>query len=160
MKETEHARQRREERGIDKKDLKAALKYGEELPCLYGRRFKYNGLIYIVDRRKKREITCYAEKLNLKKVKSSDDMKCRIAVAKKNLTKNLACWKSNTVIVVDTSGSMREADIWGARSRLDAVWICIALDFIAHRIESGSAGYYDVVSVVLLGKTAPVLISK
>ena len=160
MKETEHARQRREERGIDKKDLKEALKYGEELPCRYGRKYKYKGLIYIVDRRRKKGITCYAESLQLKKVKLSNDIERQLRVAKNNLAQDLACWKSNTVLVVDTSGSMRESDVWGARSRLDAAWMCIALDFIAHRIESGNAGFYDAVSVVLLGETAPVLIGK
>ena len=93
-------------------------------------------------------------------MKLSNDMERQLRVAKNNLAQDLACWKSNTVLVVDTSGSMRESDVWGARSRLDAVWICIALDFIAHRIESGNAGFYDAVSVVLLGETAPVLISK
>ncbi|VEU44405.1 unnamed protein product [Pseudo-nitzschia multistriata] len=150
MIETEHARQRREERSIDKKDLKAALKYGDELECKYGRKFRYKDLIYIVDRKKKREITCYASRLKLKKVRITSEMNLKIQAAQTKLRHKAACWKSNTVLVVDTSGSMRASDVWGARSRLDAVWICIALDFIAHRIESGSADCYDVISVVLL----------
>eukprot|EP00536_Pseudo-nitzschia_multiseries_P006283 jgi/Psemu1/192727/e_gw1.131.23.1 len=158
MKETEHARQRRAERGIDKKDLKAALRYGDELPCKYGRRFRYNGLVYIVDKRRKREITCYAQRLKLKKVPISSAEQRELDLAKTMLKLAPALWKSNTVLVVDTSGSMRESDVWGARSRLDAVWICIALDFVAHRIESGSAGLHDVISVVLLGETASVLV--
>lgn len=46
-------------------------------------------------------------------------------------------WKSNTVIIIDTSGSMRKTDIWGSRNRLDAVWLSIALDFVATRLENG-----------------------
>ena len=52
----------------------------------------------------------------------------------------MSLWKSNTVIVIDTSGSMRQNDVWGSRDRLDAVWLSIALDFVATRLENGSAG--------------------
>mmetsp|Transcript_14738 Transcript_14738/g.27717 ORF Transcript_14738/g.27717 Transcript_14738/m.27717 type:complete len:294 (+) Transcript_14738:622-1503(+) len=71
-----------------------------------------------------------------------------------------SCWKSNTVIVVDTSGSMRESDVWGARSRLDAVWLCVALDFVAHRLESGNAGPYDVLSIVFMGEDGIIAIER
>lgn len=67
------------------------------------------------------------------------------------------CWTSNSVLVVDTSGSMREADVWGARTRLDAVWISIALDFLATRLKTGEGCLTDVISVVTLGETATVI---
>jgi hypothetical protein len=152
IQETEHARQRRAERAIDKKDLKAALKYGEELPCKFGRKYTYNGITYIVSWNKKKEITCYASSFKMKKAKISNEMLLRDNAAKKRLEQDPSCWKSNTVIVVDTSGSMRESDVWGARSRLGAVWLCVALDFIAHRLESGNAGPYDVISLVFMGE--------
>ena len=52
---------------------------------MYGRKYKYKGLIYIVDRRRRKEITCYAESLQLKKVKLSNDMELQLRVAKNNL---------------------------------------------------------------------------
>lgn len=152
IKETEHARQRRAERGIDKKDLQAALKHGEEHPCKFGRKYKYNGLTYIVSWNKKKEITCYANAFKMKKVNIPGKMLEHAYVARKRVEQDPSCWKSNTVIVVDTSGSMRESDVWGASSRLHAVWLCVALDFIAHRLESGNAGPYDVISVVFMGE--------
>jgi Alpha-kinase family len=152
VKETEHARQRRVERGIDKKDLAMALGLGEQLPCKYGIKYRYNGLVYIVKRYKRtvQELTCYAEPLRLQKVPISNKMAREYDAAEEQL-KDYGTWKSNTVLVVDTSGSMRESDVWGARSRLHAVWVCVALDFIAHRLESASAGPFDVISIVLLG---------
>ena len=152
LKETEHARQRRAERGIDKKDLKAAMKHGQAVEYRYGWKYKYNGLTYIVSWDKRKEITCYADSVKLKKVKVSAENMAQISLAKQQLAVDHSSWKSNTVIIVDTSGSMKKSDVWGARSRLDSVWICIALDFIAHRIESGDAGLYDVISIVFMGE--------
>lgn len=157
--ETDHARQRRAERGIDKKDLHMAYKYGEQLPCEYGLKYRYNGLTYILTKckGKLKEVTCYAQPLKLKMVPISTDMAKEYDTAIERL-KDRGTWKSNTVIVVDTSGSMRESDVWGARSRLHAVWICVALDFIAHRLESGCADASDVVSIVLMGSGATTLL--
>jgi hypothetical protein len=57
---TEHAKLRREERSIDKRDLKRALKYGTRERC-WGNRWKieYDGVIFIVDNAVQREITAY-----------------------------------------------------------------------------------------------------
>lgn len=67
-------------------------------------------------------------------------------------------WKSNTVIVIDTSGSMRNTDIWGSNDRLDAVWLSIALDFVATRLENGSSGNLDVISIVSMGTISEIIL--
>ena len=160
--ETEHARQRRAERGIDKKDLQAAVKFGQEQPCKYGRKFVYKGLCYILQKSKRnkwKEVTCYASSIKLKKVPISRRVEADYAKAKTDLADH-ATWKSNTVVVVDVSGSMKNGDVWGARSRLQALWLSIALDFIAHRIESGEGGPNDVVSFLLMGEEAKLLIKE
>jgi hypothetical protein len=41
--------------------------------------------------------------------------------AQKMIRTDVDSWTSNTVIVVNTSGSMRTSDIWGTKSRLGAV---------------------------------------
>lgn len=71
-----------------------------------------------------------------------------------------SCWKSHSVLIVDRSGSMRNSDVAGCRTRLGAVWLSIAQDFINHRIESGIAGDQDVVTIILMGNHAKVLIDK
>jgi hypothetical protein len=45
---------------------------------------------------------------------------------------------------------MRAADVWGTRSRLAAVWVSIALDFLAPRLESGEACETDVISILTM----------
>jgi hypothetical protein len=46
----------------------------------------------------------------------------------------------------------------GARARLDAAWIAAALNFLAHRLETGAATHMSVISIVTLGRAANVVI--
>jgi hypothetical protein len=161
--ETEHGRLRRKQRGIDKKDLQAAKKYGTRYnnrPRPNGdqtAKYVYRDITYIVNEVTGEEITCYAKPLELEEVRIPRQMLLDYFQARQNVKKNFHCWTSNSVLVVDTSGSMREADVWGTRTRLAAVWVAVALDFIASRLETGSGGLYDVVSIVTLGEEPTVI---
>ncbi|GAX28499.1 hypothetical protein FisN_38Hh007 [Fistulifera solaris] len=158
--ETEHGRLRRKQRGIDKKDLQAARKYGVR----YGTHPRPNGdeaamyvyqdLTYIVNEVTGEEVTCYAKPLELEEVPLTEEMHAEYTKARRKIQDDLDCWTSNSVLVVDTSGSMKQADVWGTRTRLAAVWVSIALDFLASRLETGEGGLTDVISVVTLGETA------
>ncbi|KAL7573926.1 hypothetical protein ACA910_001938 [Epithemia clementina (nom. ined.)] len=53
---------------------------------------------------------------------------------------------------------MRQNDVSGSPTRLKAVWKTIALDFIAHRLISGNAGPYDLVSIVTFGESAKIIV--
>lgn len=154
--ETTHGRLRREQRSIDKKDLQSAIKHGSRRSS-YPRPngdptavYKYNDIVYVVNERTREEITCYARPLQLDCVPISQAMLLAHERAASRIQRDLSCWTSNTVIVVDTSGSMREGDVWGIRSRLGAVWVSIALDFLAARLESGEAGPTDVLSIITM----------
>ena len=46
------------------------------------------------------------------------------------------------------------SDVYETRRILDAVSLSFALDFVAHRIESGAAGACDVVSIITVGDTS------
>jgi hypothetical protein len=156
--ETEHGRLRRAQRGIDKKDLQRAIKYGDRVgthPRPNGDRsakYTYQNISYIVNEKTGQEITSYAKPLELDCVPVSRQMENDHDIAEKKLQEDLSCWTSNTVMVVDTSGSMRESDMWGTRSRLGAVWVSVALDYLAHRIETGEAFWTDVLTVVTLNE--------
>ena len=161
IQETEHARRRRLERGIDRKlDLNTVLQHGKQVYCRFGDAYKYKHITYVVDwkqrKGKRKELTCYAEPIRLKPIKIPNDKEVEHQLALKKI-QDPNIWQSNTVIVVDTSGSMKKSDVWGAMNRLDAVWLSVALDFIAHRLETGSAGLYDVVSIVSLGDSSEIV---
>jgi Mg-chelatase subunit ChlD len=163
--ETEHGRLRRKQRGIDKKDLQSARKHGTRVAG-YRRPqngdptgiYTYKGISYVVNERTGEEVTSYTVPLELECIPVTEKMQKEYddAVVKIKADKN--AWLSNTVIVIDTSGSMSEGDIWGARTRLDAAWIAVALDFLAHRLETGAASHMCVISIVTLGREANVVV--
>ena len=77
-----------------------------------------------------------------------------------NTDNNSQEWKSHSIIIVDKSGSMRGSDVNGSRTRLGAVWLSLAQDYIEHRINIGLAGSYDIVSIILMGETPQLLIDR
>eukprot|EP00854_Cymbomonas_tetramitiformis_P012116 gene12116-14317_t len=66
-------------------------------------------------------------------------------------------WTSHTVAVVDQSGSMRNADLADGATRSDAVWLTLAKDFVALRLETKEASGTDVFSLVLMNKDSTVM---
>jgi hypothetical protein len=148
--ETIHGRMRRRQRGIDKNDLQASKKHGVKHRHNYKSngnvtfRYTYKDIVYIVDGVTDQEVTCYAVPLKLDIVPSSDEREKEHEEAQKRIRTDFDSWTSNTVIVVDTLGSMKTSDMWGTKTRLCAVWVSIALDVIAHRLESGEGHPTDV----------------
>lgn len=164
---SDHGRMRRAQRMIDKRDLQAAVKYGvkERSYNTYGvPRWKYTfaDIVYITDDTSRREITSWAKPgvgLNAEKRTISDDMKTEHKIACDTLSHNQANWTSHTVIVVDQSGSMRKF-VEGGATRSDAVWLTIAIDFVAKQINEGKSCATDVVSIVAMGRTSRLLIDR
>ena len=186
--ETEHGRMRRRQRDITKKDLQSARKHGSKLHGWVGitnlkhpsskhsfhrtekwyppwsnnrnhaAAYTYNGIVYVTNERTGEEITSYATPIHLDHVRITSEMQDSHVKATQIIADDKTKWNSNTVIVIDTSGSMRESDVFETRTRLDAVWLAVALDFVAHRIASGAAGNLDVVSIITLGDYSETLI--
>jgi Alpha-kinase family len=162
--ETEHGRLRRQQRGIDKRDLQAALKYGERQDTFARRNgdqtaiYTYKDIVYVVNEASNKEVTVFAKPFDLDAVKITQEMQSEHDDAVQRLKRDPDCCKSHTVIVVDASGSMRKADVWGARNRLKGVLVCIALDFVAHRIEACEACPLDLVSIVTLAQKPQIIV--
>jgi hypothetical protein len=163
--ETEHGRLRRKQRGIDKKDLQSARKHGTRVAGRPRKEtgdptgvYTYKDIVYIVNEITGEEVTSYTVPIEFDCVPITAAMGAShdTAVVKIKLDKD--AWLSNTVLVIDTSGSMRTGDVWGSRTRLLAAWIAVALDFLAHRLETGTATSMDVISIVSLGPEAKVVI--
>lgn len=164
--ETQHGRLRRRQRGLDQKDLQNARKYGTAKAHVFKNargkpkhtKYSYKGIHYIVENSTGREVTSFADPLILDPVPLPATPPDEI----KSSTKTQVT--SHTVLVVDTSGSMRSSDVWGARNRLNAVWIALALDFVAHRLETGEAnssgGQGDLVSLITMSETASIVFRK
>jgi len=96
----------------------------------------------------------------VEQVTISPQMRRQHIAACKRIKMSMGWWTSHTVIVVDQSGSMRKTDVAGGVTRSDAVWVTLALDFIAKRIENGEAKETDVVSIVCMHSDSSVLVGK
>ena len=53
---------------------------------------------------------------------------------------------------------MRRTDVAGGATRSDAVWLTLALDFVAKQIESGQSTDSDVVFIISLDSEGTVLV--
>lgn len=162
-----HGRQRRAERDIDVRDLKAAVKHGVKHPAQRDPstgqrrwRYTYADVVYITDSTSKREITSWvapisvpAAKLTLKEIGDNER-------AKERLEKDPSSCTSHTVIVVDQSGSMRKTDVADFYDRSRAVFGMLALDFVAKPRLSGERTDADVVSLVLMQDSASIAINR
>ena len=164
---SEHGRMRRAQRLIEKRDLQAALRYGTRELSINPRgytnwKYTWGDIVFITDETGTKEITSWAVPgagLDVSKHVITKDM----ATAHREACKRLqhACsWTSHTVIIVDQSGSMRKTDVAGGATRSDAVWLTLAVDFVAKHIENGQSTATDVVSVVSMGREDTVLIDR
>ena len=136
-----HGRARRQLRRISKHDLKAAVKHGQRFPAHPGRngerRWKivHNGLVYITDETMRQEITSYREEITIDQYPVSITMMEHHTELKRILKEEPYLCTGHTYIIVDQSGSMREADVDGFRSRSHAAYGTLSLEFIAEQLS-------------------------
>ncbi|KAG2501020.1 hypothetical protein HYH03_000840 [Edaphochlamys debaryana] len=129
-----HGRARREERGILRRELQEAIKYGRKERANPGRdgkprwRYVHQGIVYITDESSRHEVTSWrlADAIEpppapLGGAGASGD-------------------KHHVVVVVDASGSMRRTDVPGYETRLEAVYDCLARDLLEPQIRQGGSG--------------------
>ena len=146
-----HGRERRAERNILRRELQAAIKHGVKEKGNPGRdgsprwRYTYDGVVYITDETSRHEVTSWRV----------DGVDAADAVAPAEI--ELAGKGAHAVLVVDSSGSMRTADVPGFESRAQAVYDCLVRDFAAPQVKTGAASDV-VVSLISMGDNATVLL--
>lgn len=146
-----HGRERRAERNILRRELQAAIKHGVKEKGNPGRdgsprwRYTYDGVVYITDETSRHEVTSWRV----------DGVDAADAVAPAEI--ELAGKGAHAVLVVDSSGSMRTADVPGFESRAHAVYDCLVRDFAAPQVKTGAARDV-VVSLISMGDNATVLL--
>ncbi|KAL7542140.1 hypothetical protein ACHAXR_011560 [Thalassiosira sp. AJA248-18] len=158
---TVHGQLRREQRDIDKRDLQRALKYGR-CERAWGQRWlvEYDGITFITDLTKRREVTAYPSPLpdipvNYSTLDGHEKAK-RLLQQKPELS------TSHTVIVVDNSGSMlsKKNDVHLYRDSQNAAFSMTALEFVAEQLLSNTAVNSDMVSLVKFGERPSIEFSR
>jgi hypothetical protein len=155
---SKHGRQRRGERLISKLQLKRALKHGKRTlvrPGVY--KYQHQGITFVYDETTRREITSYVSVLDIPFEAVTTTEHTTHARALANIRSNPISVTSHSVLLVDTSGSMRNSDVQGSRSRLSAVFLSIAEDFIKPRIKSKIAGSTDAISLIQMSESANIV---
>ncbi|KAJ1424547.1 kinase-like domain-containing protein [Ochromonadaceae sp. CCMP2298] len=163
-----HGAQRRFQREISKRDLQAAVKYGvkEKAPPHPGSprgrlKFTYNNIVYITDSTATKEVTSWdTVQLPLEKAEIDDSLSRQIAEQKLCLASSAAAVTSHAVLVVHQSGSMREGDLVGHRSRSRGAYYTIANEMIAQPLLRDQLSFTDVVTVIEMRDGAVVTIDK
>ena len=166
-----HGNQRRAERSIEKRDLKAAFKYGtkeEQLRVLPNgtevnrNKYTFADIVYITDETSRHEITSWVLPLPIKSVQVTDNDEFQYQAAKERIAQDPKIIKSHSVFVIDCSGSMRKSDVEAHRSRSDAVSYAIATEFIAKRLHDPESNVtpYDAVTVIEMRTGAEVVFNK
>ena len=123
-----HGRERRAERGILRRELQAAIKYGEKVAANPGRRgekrwrFTHQGVVYITDETMRHEITSW-------RLDGGE------AVAEAEASDDDRPTGSHVVLVVDHSGSMRRDDVPGYATRTAAVYDSLARDLVEGQLQ-------------------------
>ena len=163
-----HGRQRRRERGLDRRDLEAAVSHGtrEYQPeCTRrGRRtpprwkFTYEDVVYVTELDMVTEVTSYSVPLPLIEVPVDAGLKRQCKEMKRRIVEGSARVTSHMVIVVDQSGSMKEADMAGHRNRSSCVFYNLAMEVVAAALSRSMVSFTDVVTVIQMRKTATILI--
>jgi len=162
--DTNHGRQRRMERAIPQRHVQAAIKYGKATPHQSDPNlmiYTHKGKKHIVTKAERLLVTTMVTTVDLRPepISEQDLVNHRRSV---NIIHNQTKipWESHSILIVDRSGSMRNSDVNGCRTRLGAVWLSIAQDFVDHRMKTGMAGALDVVSVILMGEDAQVVVDR
>lgn len=157
-----HGRLRRYQRGISKRDLQSAIKYGTAERTVFGRwKFTYAGLIYITDPTRTQEITSYPQAANPIEKADISFIEMEEHTAAKGI---LSCFpekcESHTVIVIDQSGSMRKSDVSGYKSRSMAVFSTIALEFVEQALLREDANNTDTMSIIAMRDNAEIILER
>ena len=149
---TDHGRERRSQRGIEKIDLKTAVKYGKREQSSNGKwKFTFADTVLITDSTCTIEISSWRlpnsplERANVDLYAIADHEQVKTVL----LTDPTKCI-SHTVVVLDQSGSMRESDVDGYITRSDAVFAGLATDFVTTQLRSQFSSNSEVLSVVTM----------
>lgn len=162
-----HGRDRRQLRQIGKRDLKAAVKYGEKErgfphPHTGAIRWKYTfkNVVYITDATSTVEITSYVKPIEIREAYvTSDDVKKHEQLSTK-LRQRPDLLTSHTVFIVDQSGSMKTHDVDNFLNRSEAVFGTLALDYIGKQIDQSSISHTDCASLILMADDGELVIER
>ncbi|KAL3760867.1 hypothetical protein ACHAWU_009468 [Discostella pseudostelligera] len=142
---TLHGRARRQLRDITKQDTKTVVKYGNKTPAkiVNGEQrwmFEYENTVVITDQFCAKEITSYKKAIQIEPANITQAMLDNHAEAVRVLNDDPHQCTSHSIIIIDQSASMKIGEVECFRSRSEASYGTLALDYIAEQLAVVSDG--------------------
>lgn len=164
---TAHGKARRALRGIKKHELKAAVKYGEKergYPCrktgLPRWKYTFADVVYITDHTSKEEVTSYRVSVEIERAEITPERMQWHQNSVENLKYHPEIYVTHSILIIDQSGSMKTSDVAGFRTRSEAAYGTLALDYVAQQLYARKETDFtsDVVSVIEMHDTSEIVI--
>jgi Alpha-kinase family len=152
-------RRRRPHGSTDPKTVQMAMKARFHSPTVH--RYTAKDIVTIVDDAQQvKEVTLIPNPWTLQPVQLDLLTMLNHSMSRVKVSIDRDCWTSNTVIVVDTSGSMRTSEFLGPPSdrASTSIWVSEVLYYLAQRLECGSARDTDVISIISMGEEPDMLV--
>jgi hypothetical protein len=163
---TLHGRARRQLRDISKHDTKTVVKYGTKTPAAVVNgeqrwKFEYDNTIVITDQFCSKEITSYKKSLEIEPANITQTMLENHTEAVRVLKEDPHMCTSHSIIIIDQSASMRISDVECFRSRSEASYGTLALDYIAEQLyPMGDDFVGDAVSIIEMNDAGSLFVDK
>ena len=163
---TVHGRARRELRDISKHDLKMVMKYGTKTKTWGWEgeprwKFELDNTVYITDYSCRKEITCYKKAISIEPANITDAMIKNHEEAVRLLKEDPHISTTHSIIIIDQSASMKTCDVNCFRSRSDAAYGTLALDYIAEQLYSmGDEFFVDAVTIIEMNDSGSIFVEK
>lgn len=163
---TVHGRQRRELRDITKHDLRTVMKHGTKSKgnLVNGDqrwKFEFGNTVYITDNSMRKEITCYKKAIEIQPAIITPQMLKNHHQAKQILKNDPQLCTTHSIVIIDQSGSMKKCDVNGFKTRSDAAYGSLALDFIAEQLyQQGDEFFVDAVTIIEMNSTGSIVFHK
>ncbi|KAL3816002.1 hypothetical protein ACHAXA_010662 [Cyclostephanos tholiformis] len=163
---TLHGRARRELRDISKHDFRTVVQYGTKTKT-WGRKgeqrwkFEFGTTVCITDFSCCTEITCYKKAISIEPAKINERMLENHARACRILRDDPHLVTTHSIIVIDQSASMASCDVNSFRSRSDAAYGTLALDYIAEQLyQMNDEFFVDSVTIIEMSDGASLFVEK
>jgi hypothetical protein len=165
---TLHGRARRQLRDITIFDLQSAVKHGTKTP---GRRcfrtglprwkYVYGNVVYITDSTSTVEVTSYKEAVSIQPAPITKVMRARHEEDLRTLRDDPQLCTTHSIIIIDQSGSMRTSDVSGFRTRSEAAYGVLALEYIAEQLHArGDDGTVDAMSIIEMNDVGTLVVDR
>lgn len=164
---TLHGRARRELRDISKHDFKTVMKYGTRTRgrTVSGDQrwvWEFGDTVVITNNACDKEITCYKKAIKIEKANITQDMLDDHKEAERILREEPHLCTTHSIIIIDQSASMKTCDVNRFRSRSDAAYGTLALDYIAEQLyQQGSDEFFvDACTVIEMSDVGSIVVNK